>query len=193
VTTTAQHRAETSDQPGRPRRRRPSRRPLGATLVGLVGEVLITLGVLLGLFVVWQLWWTDVTVGQVQEQVVADLGWACTADQRPTPAPDGPEERRDEAPVLEAPAEGTTFATLSVPRWGPDYLQPITEGVSRSEVLDVLGLGHYPGTAMPGQVGNFAVAGHRVTYGKPLNRVEELQVGDALDHWIPTADGVPTA
>src|SRR5690606_10957704 len=51
---------------------------------------------------------------------------------------------------------------------------------TKHDVLDVLGIGHYEGTAMPGEVGNFAVAGHRVTYGKPFNRVEELQVGDPL-------------
>jgi sortase A len=47
-------------------------------------------------------------------------------------------------------------------------------------VLDTLGIGHYPGTAMPGQVGNFALAAHRVTSGKPFNAIADLQVGDAL-------------
>ena len=47
-------------------------------------------------------------------------------------------------------------------------------------MLDVLGIGHYEGTAMPGGVGNFAVAGHRTTYAKPFNRIAELQVGDPL-------------
>lgn len=161
------------DEPGgsRPRAHR------GAAVVGVVGEVLITLGVLLGLFVAWQLWWTDVVADGAQARVVEDLGWAVT---EPGPADDAAVPRTDDPPVLPEPEHLTTFATLQVPRWGTDYVRPISQGTTRSDVLDVLGLGHYAGTAMPGGVGNFAVAGHRTTYGKPLNRIEELQVGDPL-------------
>jgi sortase A len=67
-----------------------------------------------------------------------------------------------------------------VPRWGFDYVKPISEGTSRARVLDPLGIGHYSDTAMPGQVGNFAIAGHRTTYGKPFTDIDQLQVGDAL-------------
>jgi len=154
-----------------------------AVVVGLVGELLITLGVLLGLFVVWQLWWTDVAANRQQAEVVADLTWAVTSDRpAPSPQPSAPEpvHRTDPAPVMAEPAHATTFATLHVPRWGADYLRPISQGTTRQDVLDVLGLGHYEGTAMPGAIGNFAVAGHRTTYGKPLNRIEELVVGDPL-------------
>ena len=162
-----------------------ARRGVVAGVVGVVGELLITAGVLLGLFVVWQLWWTDVVADQQQAEVVAGLGWSAPerpADPvEPAPAPaDAPEPRRDPAPVLEEPGTATTFATLQVPRWGADYVRPVSQGTTREEVLDVLGLGHYDGTAMPGAIGNFAVAGHRTTYGKPLNRVEELAVGDPL-------------
>lgn len=155
--------------------RRPASR--AATALGVLGEVLITLGVLLGLFVVWQLWWTDVVAEREQAQVVEDLGWAADTDA-PEPA-DPALEQYGTPPVLDEPEALTTFATLAVPRWGPDYLQPVSQGVGR-DVIDRLGLGHYPGTAMPGATGNFAVAGHRVTYGKPLNRVEELELGDPL-------------
>lgn len=164
------------------------RRSAGAAAVGVLGELLITVGVLLGLFVVWQLFWTDVVAERAQDQVVEDLGWARTADdpgagQQNDPATAPPAEspeRRDAAPVLDEQPHATTFATLSVPRWGPDYVQPVSEGVTRRDVLDVLGIGRYPGTAMPGEVGNFAIAAHRNTYGKPFHRVEELQVGDPL-------------
>lgn len=166
---------------------RPSRPPRGrsvvATVVGVVGELLITLGVLVGLFVVWQLWWTDVVAEREQAEVVAELDWAWTPQRpRPTaePTAEAPAERTDPAPVMAEPAYATTFATLHVPRWGADYVRPITQGTGKTDVLDTLGLGHYEGTAMPGAIGNFAVAGHRVTYGKPLNRVEELQIGDPL-------------
>ncbi|WP_199424712.1 class E sortase [Actinotalea solisilvae] len=176
--TTATDGARAGD-PGRP----PRRAGGAAVVVGVLGEVLITLGVLLALFVVWQLWWTDVVADGEQARVVEDLGWAVTEPDVPAAEPTAtaePEPRTDAAPVLAEPGHLTTFATLQVPRWGPDYVRPISQGTSRRDVLDVLGLGHYEGTAMPGGVGNFAVAGHRTTYGKPLNRVEELQVGDPL-------------
>lgn len=98
----------------------------------------------------------------------------------------GATRRRDPAPVLAAPAEATTFATLRVPRWDPDAALPVSQGTSRSRVLDRLGVGHYAGTAMPGEVGNVALAGHRVTYGRPFHRIEELALGDALV--VQTAD-----
>ncbi len=168
-------------------RRRPSR---GAAVLGVVGELLITLGVLVGLFVVWQLWWTDVVAEREQAQLVEDLGWAWQPQERPEPAPTptasptdappAPTHHTEPAPAEPDPAHATTFATLLVPRWGQDYVRPISEGTSKHDVLDVLGIGHYEGTAMPGTVGNFAIAGHRVTYGKPFNRIEELQIGDPL-------------
>lgn len=181
-------------EPGAPQTRRSlrrvrepaaRRRTSGAVVVGVLGELLITVGVLLGLFVVWQLFWTDVVAERAQDQVVEELGWARTpagGTQEPEPdaVPAASPERRDAAPVLPEQPHATTFATLAVPRWGPDYVQPVSEGVTRRDVLDVLGIGHYPGTAMPGGIGNFAVAAHRNTYGKPFHRVEELQVGDPL-------------
>lgn len=162
------------------------RRSVGAAVVGVLGEIMVTLGVLLGLFVVWQLWWTDVVADQEQATIVESLEWARTANEAPAAEPAGPKEpagppqERGPAPVMDTPEHATSFATLQVPRWGADYVRPISEGTTKRDVLDVLGLGHYEGTAMPGEVGNFAVAGHRVTYGKPLNRVEELQIGDPL-------------
>ncbi|MGI8681140.1 MAG: class E sortase, partial [Mycobacteriales bacterium] len=54
----------------------------------------------------------------------------------------------------------------------------IVEGVARGDLRR--GPGHYPGSAMPGQVGNFAVAGHRTTYGAPFGRLDELRPGDAI-------------
>ena len=187
MTTTAPGAAVDGEQTRRAARRRPAapRRP---SVLEVVGELLMTLGVLLGLFVVWQLWWTDVVADREQDEIIAGLEWvrtevpepAAEPEPEPTDAPEVTAYPLAEAPVLPEPEHGTTFATLQVPRWGPDYLRTISQGTSRRDVLDVLGVGHYQGTAMPGAVGNFAVAGHRVTYGKPFNRVEELQVGDAL-------------
>lgn len=168
----------------------PRRRPLD-TVLTVVGELLITAGVLLGLFVVWQLFYTDVQSGRIQDAALEELPWFETppavedasggsastvpliseADKHFTP---------EGAPTVAEPATGDVFATMYVPRWGGDYVKPIAQGVSRKTVLDRLGIGHYPGRAMPGEIGNFAVAGHRTTYGKPFADVDLLQQGDAL-------------
>ncbi len=163
-------------------RRRPPRRTasVAAALVGVVGELLITAGVLLGLFVVWQLWWTDVVAEREQVEMLEELDWAVDVPEAPEPEPVVDPRRFDAAPPMAEPADRTTFATLRVPRWGADYLRTISQGTAKRAVLDTLGIGHYEGTAMPGGIGNFAVAGHRATYGKPFNRIEELRVGDAL-------------
>lgn len=42
------------------------------------------------------------------------------------------------------------------------------------------GAGHYPETPLPGESGNVAIAGHRTTYGRPFNRIDELKEGDKV-------------
>lgn len=143
--------------------------------VGLLGEVLVTLGALVALFVVWQVWWTDVAAGAVQAERVTTFE-AATPDR---PARVGTPQAGT-PPVVETPGEGDTFALLHVPRWGADYVMPVSEGVDRAGVLDSLGIGHYPGTAQVGEVGNLALAGHRQSHGRPFFSVDTLVPGDAL-------------
>jgi sortase A len=171
---------------GGPRRRGRRARHVLLAVMGVVGELMITAGVLLGGFVVWQLWWTDVEGDRAQARVLEELDWepvpvAVPADDAAAPAPTVAVPQTGEPPVAaEEPAHATTFATMVVPRWQGEPERPISQGVDRATVLDPLGVGHYPGTAMPGAVGNFALAAHRTTYGKPFNRVEELVVGDPV-------------
>ena len=67
---------------------------------------------------------------------------------------------------------------VRIPRFGADYARPVIEGTDRPVLA--LGVGHYVGTAGPGQVGNFAVAGHRTTYGRPFHDVDRLVDGDRV-------------
>ena len=139
--------------------------------VGWAGELVITLGVLVLLFVAWQLWWTDVVSDREASRVVATL-----------------EDEFARAPGTGAPLPGSgipegigddgAFAIVRIPRFGADYARPLIEGTDRPVLA--LGLGHYVGTAGPGQVGNFAVAGHRTTYGRPLHDVDLLRDGDRV-------------
>ena len=77
-----------------------------------------------------------------------------------------------------APVPGDALALLRVPAFGADYEVPVLEGTG----LDVLrrGVGHYRGTALPGEVGNFALAGHRISHGQPFRRLLELREGDQV-------------
>ena len=160
---------------------------VGYGTLGVVGELLITVGVLLIGFLVWQLWWTDVVASREQQQAVESLPWAQPAvptagsapGQSAPAAPPVSVPQHGEPPVLAAPPFGTTFATIQVPRWTGNGPVPVLEGTDWGKILKH-GVGHYEGTAMPGAVGNFAVAGHRTTYGKPFNRIAEIQVGDAV-------------
>ncbi|QTE29520.1 class E sortase [Pengzhenrongella sicca] len=179
MTVEAAPRGERRRSPGGRRGRR-----LGLDVTGVVGELMVTAGVFLLAFVAWQLWWTDVEGNRAQAEIVESLDWAPV----PTAEPAAPavDPRRDAPPVLAEPEHAVTFATLLVPRWGADYERPVSEGVDRAGVLDPLGIGHYPGTAMAGDVGNFSISGHRTTYGKPFNRITELVEGDAVV--VRTAD-----
>ena len=155
---------------------RPRRQPTVLDhIIGVTGELLITLGVLLLLFVGWQLWWTDIMANRAQSQLADSVrsGWAQAEPGRNLPPPGEPQ-------VLPQPAEdGQAFGMLHVPRFGSQWQpRPIVQGTSLKVLED--GIGHYDDTAMPGQIGNFAIAGHRVTYGRPMWQVEELQVGDAI-------------
>lgn len=136
-------------------------------LVGLVGELMITLGVALGLFVAWQLFWTDVVADSEQAGVVATLQVAFD---------DG---SGGSGQVQPAPVEfGEAFAIVRIPRFGADYARPLYEGTDRATLMK--GIGHYPTTVLPGKVGNFSMAGHRTTYGKPFSQIAELREGDAV-------------
>lgn len=164
-----------------------SRRSAASTTVGVIGELLITLGVLLGLFLAWELWWTNVQAVQDQHQRVEALPWAYQ------PAAKAPEAVQyitpsTKKPVVEKePAHGVTFATMYVPRFGETYARTVSQGTDRATVLDVKGIGHYEGTAMPGGLGNFSVAGHRTTFGKPFNKIADLKAGDPVV--VQTQDG----
>jgi sortase A len=76
------------------------------------------------------------------------------------------------------PIPGQAFAIMTVPRFGPAWQMPISEGTGAAVLRG--GLGHYPSTALPGAVGNFAVAGHRTTWGHPFREIQRLRTGDVV-------------
>ncbi|MDR3202524.1 MAG: class E sortase [Bifidobacteriaceae bacterium] len=158
----------------------PRRRvPAGAIITGVLGELLITAGLLLGLYVVWEIVWS--TVEARPHQVLAIE----TVHLRPDyvePVTEGPyaEEYADSAPEIGRAAPGEPWLTLHVPRWGYGYDVAIAEGTDKADVLDRGLLGHYTETQGPGELGNFALAGHRITHGEPFAGIQQLRDGDEL-------------
>jgi sortase A len=157
-------------QSAKPRRR--------MSVVGILGELFITAGVLVLLFLGWQVWLGNLIDGNAQkEEAVAlsetwqrDAATAPAAVDRPDPGP---------PPVAAEPGNAVQFANLIIPRFGADYVRPILEGVGTGDVLRY-GIGHYPGTQMPGDVGNTAYAAHRTGHGSPFFDIEKLEIGDSI-------------
>ena len=163
-----------------PTRRKPRRR---VSVVGVFGELLISAGVFVLLFLGWQLWFNDLVVdGQLRDESLQQSstwqGNASTAEHGTSNVP----------PVLKKPgATGDIFGLMIIPRFGDKYYKPIAEGTGTAEVLNKGEIGHYPTSSMPGAVGNFAVAAHRTSYGKPFNRLSNLRAGDHI--FVETTDG----
>ncbi|MFE3145410.1 class E sortase [Streptomyces sp. NPDC059218] len=133
----------------------------------VTGELFITLGVLMLLFVTYQLWWTNVRADQYAGKETHKIqdNWA----------------KGDRSPgEFEA---GQGFAIIHIPKL--DVVAPIAEGISKEKVLDRGMVGHYSEgtlrTAMPSaKKGNFALAGHRNTHGEPFRYINRLNPGDLI-------------
>ena len=132
------------------------------TLIRGMGELTITAGLILMLFVTYQLWgtgrYTQNQQDRLSEEMLSD--W------------------KSPKFTTERVKHGEGLAMIRIPRFGEDWRYVIVEGVEREDLRK--GPGHYPGTALPGEVGNFVVSGHRTTYSAPFNRLGELRRGDEI-------------
>jgi len=178
-----------ADRPPRPRR------DLVRTLSRGIGQTLITLGLVALLFVAYELWVTDALAAREQQQLAEQIQeeWAdapvveAPRTTEPEPAPADPAPQPEPAPPAIDVGIGDPFAVLHIPGLSADYARVIVEGVSQVELQQ--GPGHYIDTAMPGEPGNFAVAGHRVGHGAPFLDLDRLLPGDPIvveteTHWF---------
>lgn len=133
-----------------------------------LGELLITVGLVLLLFVAYQLVWTNFEADRAQDRVADQIREQWQRPAGGTGSTTG--ARRADF--------GRGFAFLRIPRLGERYSVPVVEGVSLDDLAR--GVGHYPGTEQPGQVGNFAVAGHRATNGEPFANLDRMRAGDVV-------------
>jgi sortase A len=143
------------------------------TTIRTVGEVLITVGLVILLFVVYEVYITDLISAGKQRDATAALDdqWKGGATGTATDDP----QRVDHFEGLK-PGDG--FAKMYIPAFGPDFHFTIVEGTTE-QALEV-GPGHYNDTAYPGEPGNFAVAGHRVGKGSPFNDIDLINPCDAI-------------
>ncbi|MFI7105454.1 class E sortase [Nonomuraea sp. NPDC050227] len=128
-----------------------------------VGELSITAGLVLMLFCAYLLWGTGAYTKSQQLLLQREL------------AAEKAERDRGRIDKIQL---GRAVAMLSIPRLGRDYRYAIVEGVDAEHLKK--GPGHYPDSAMPGQIGNFVVSGHRTTYAAPFKELDELERGDEI-------------
>jgi sortase A len=179
----------------------PPHLPLGPLRRGVreTGLALITLGVIVFLFVGYQLFGTTLTEEHNQSRLrqdfaeqVARAGTTSPATTPPTTATstsgtggagtstgggaDSPTLGTGASVVDPSVPSGTAIDHLVIPAISVDKF--VVQGTAEADLSQ--GPGHYPSTVMPGQVGNAGIAGHRTTYGAPFFRLDELKVGDPI-------------
>lgn len=123
---------------------------------GVIGLGLMLAGLSLFAYVAWQYFGTNVVAKQrqaVQKEIIAQ-DWAAGEDS-------------------------SNVGLIRVPRFGRDYEQPIVRGFDAEALAS--GVGWDTNSSDPGQVGNFAIAGHRVTHGEPFSKFPELKAGDTVE------------
>jgi sortase A len=132
------------------------------------GLALITAGVVILLFVAYQLWGTTFTEEHHQKALATQFHAALRR------APAATSARPTE--VLPSAPQGDAIDHLVIPAIHVDKY--VVEGTDENDLRE--GPGHYIGTAYPGQLGNVGIAGHRTTYGAPFFDLNELKVGDKI-------------
>jgi sortase A len=138
------------------------------SLLYKVGLWLVAFGLVLVGYGAWEYWGTTILAKHNQHETVEELidAWS----DPDNPVPDG------------------AMALMRIPAFGDNFVMPVLEGIDDDELSR--GLGHYPETALPGEVGNFAVAGHRITHGEPFRDFPKLEPGDEVE--VETADAIYT-
>lgn len=149
-------------------------------VVRTVSELCITAGALIVLFVAYVLFWTGVRADRAMDHQIDVLNHTWERRTAPTAAPDStPDATPESAPAPPARyTSGKPFAIMYIPRLGFTWKKPVLQGTAVGTLKE--GLGHYAATARLGQTGNFAVAGHRRTYGDPFKDFPRLRPGDAV-------------
>jgi LPXTG-site transpeptidase (sortase) family protein len=167
VAATTDHTDEQTDTPASPPDRPRGTGPV-ATAVSFFGELLITAGLILGLFVVYSLWWTN---------VVADR----TADKQGDKVRNNWSKDKDTGPGALDTKDGIGFLHVPAMKNGEVLVEKGTE----TSVLNDGVAGYYTDpvkAALPttGKTGNFTLAAHRDGHGAKFHNIDKLRKGDPI-------------
>lgn len=153
-----------------------------------IGAALFGLGLLLVAFVAYQLWGTALYEARAQSHLKSELARhlhiALPTELTATTHSGLPALAKVTAPTQPEPAVNQPVGLLSIPKIS--LLDAIVEGVGEAQLEQ--GPGHYPGTSLPGEEGNVAIAGHRTTYAHPFYNLDALAPGDKI--YVLTAQGL---
>jgi sortase A len=120
----------------------------------LLGRTMIAVGLLMLSFVAYQLWGTGFAEGRAQNTLASQF-----VTQQPA-----------------KPQFGDLVGKITIPSIGVSKF--IVAGVGAKDLAR--GPGLFPGSPLPGQLGNVAIAGHRTTYGAPFGRINEVRENSVI-------------
>lgn len=166
---------------------------MGVRIIRGLGWTLIAGGMVIILYLVYLLFYTNLETSAAQDDLLEtfELQFGAIEDARPGQAPEDPTA----IPVAEDVDPGDAYAAIWFER--PGSTEPlvhegpllVVEGVTLAHLRK--GPGHYPKTSAPGQNGNFALSGHRTTFGAPFYNLDDMREGDLIHvvdrdrtHWV---------
>ena len=150
--------------------------------LGRLGTSLIVLGLLMFLFVGYQLWGTGIEEAQSQNSLENRFTQIAVTTTSPPPPSISPSVIEPPVTTTVAPPnpvminEGDPIAIIDIPNIG--VTKYVVAGVQTADLKK--GPGHYPETPFPGELGNASIAGHRTTYGEPFRHLDDLSIGDPI-------------
>jgi LPXTG-site transpeptidase (sortase) family protein len=155
----------------------------------VAGELVLTAGVLVLLYVAYVLWGTGIHADLAQDDLREQTLDAWANQDEDGSVPD--DTAQADSPDGEASSAGGKidigdgYAFLRIPRFGENWEWVVVEGTDLADLAR--GPGHYAESADPGELGNLAIAGHRSGYGQPFGNMHDVQLGDTIE--VETADG----
>jgi sortase A len=157
-------------------------RPVSFTTIRMaVGRVVLVGGVLVLLFIPYLLWGTGLMTARAQAHLRDEFSAAqhqagAIANRHPVAPKKGTVPAPEVAHVIPDPAVGSPVGVIAIPKLGLSMV--VVEGTGEAQLQ--AGPGHYPGTPLPGEAGNAAIAGHRTTYLHPFYSLDALVAGDPI-------------
>lgn len=159
------------------------------TVLGIFAEILFTVAAICALYIVWQMWWTGVQSEHTQYNQRQSVSWSDPSKSAGSSKGVSIAKAQNGTPPVQPKSAdtGDIVAQIYIPRFGDQWQRNIVQGTDMTS-LNKHGMGHYTDSQMPGQIGNFAAAGHRNGYGQPLGDVDKLKTGDPIvlrtkDYW----------